>query len=403
MPQDQIVTAEEREKSRILPAYSLHLDLIRGLAALVVLYGHLHLIVSGHGSVGGDGRTLDITTHPADATALPHAAVVVFFVLSGYLVGGSVLRDLKRDAFSWSSYSVRRLTRLWTVLIPALLLGSVLDLTTQHFFSATQLFKSCIFTNQLHGLPSLLNFSRYLFFFQTIERFPAPRFGTNGALWSLSSEFWYYVLFPFLAIALTSVRAPKALRIAFALFVALILWFVGSRIGFSFPVWLLGAVAYVLPPRIPARLQKPVNLALTLQFLLVLYILRSQPMTPLLADALLALSFTLLLYGILHRTGPAKKSFYSRLAHSISLPSYTLYASHIPIALLSAAFFAARFPALFRHTGLAMAVVVAPVLIYVVIAYLLFERNTDTFRRFIERRLPQRKASHARPTILASR
>src|ERR1035441_502485 len=40
-----------------------------------------------------------------------------------------------------------------------------------------------------------------LFFLQSVV---SPVFGSNGPLWSLSYEFWYYILFPVLMIAATS-------------------------------------------------------------------------------------------------------------------------------------------------------------------------------------------------------
>lgn len=387
MPQDQITPSAERETSRFLPAYSLHLDLIRGLAALVVFYGHLHLVVTGHGSIGSDSHSLAVATHPADGLALPHAAVVIFFVLSGYLVGGSVVRDLGRERFSWRSYATRRLTRLWTVLIPALALGAILDGLNQWLFSATPFFRSDYFTSQLHGWPTPLNFARYLFFLQTIDWIPAPRFGTNGALWSLSSELWYYALFPLLAICVFSARMRKTIRVGCALLLAVLLVAVGSRITFSFPVWLLGVVAYCVPARIPAGWQVRANLALAIQFFAALYVLRAKPMNPALADGILSLSFTLLLYGLLHRGVPVGNTLYSRTARAVSLPSYTLYACHIPMTVFLACWLASTAPGAFHHTALAMGSIFIAVLIYVRVVYELFERNTDRIRRSVEGRL----------------
>jgi peptidoglycan/LPS O-acetylase OafA/YrhL len=401
MPHEQVVSATEREKSRTFPAYSLHLDFIRGLAALVVFYGHLHLVVAGHGSIGNDSNGLHLATHPADGTALPHAAVIVFFVLSGYLVGGSVVRDLGRESFTWPQYALRRLTRLWTVLIPALTAGAIADYLTWRFFIGTRFYQSCYFTSQLHGWPSASNILRYLFFFQAIQRFPAPRYGTNGALWSLSSEFWYYALFPLLALCVAGKRLPFPVRALMGIGVAAGLWFVGARIGLAFHIWLFGVLAYMLPAKIPAAWQRPVNLALLAQFCLVLFVLRSKPVNPIVADTVLGLSFTLLLYGLLHRTARSGRSLYSHLAHTLSLPSYTLYACHIPMIVLVTAVLQNRLPHLFQHTGLAMTMVAVPVLAYIGLLYLLFERNTDRFRRLFERRLMQPKHSGAAEPAVA--
>ena len=66
-----------------------------------------------------------------------HYAVMAFFVLSGFLVGGSVLRGRMDGEFNWGLYAVNRLTRLWIVLIPALLLGAIWDHLGLHLFGTS--------------------------------------------------------------------------------------------------------------------------------------------------------------------------------------------------------------------------------------------------------------------------
>jgi peptidoglycan/LPS O-acetylase OafA/YrhL len=84
-----------------------------------------------------DAGTLARTNVTEGVITIGHEAVMVFFVLSGFLVGGSVLKLMSRDLWSWNNYLIKRLTRLWIVLIPALLLGLALDLGGSHIFSGT--------------------------------------------------------------------------------------------------------------------------------------------------------------------------------------------------------------------------------------------------------------------------
>ena len=65
-------------------------------------------------------------------SGLGHQWVIVFFVLSGYLVGGSVLRSVRTGSWSWRAYLLARLSRLYVVLLPALLLGGALDWLGMH-------------------------------------------------------------------------------------------------------------------------------------------------------------------------------------------------------------------------------------------------------------------------------
>jgi peptidoglycan/LPS O-acetylase OafA/YrhL len=387
MPQDQILSISERSERPALPTYSLHLDLIRGLAALVVLAGHLHLVVSGQReSVTNAGQAPGLMVHAPNATDLTHSAVVVFFVLSGYLVGGSVLRDLKRNGFSWSKYALRRLARLWTVLVPTLVLGAVIDAVSLHVFPWTRVVSMGEFSKGLQGWPGALQFLRYLGFLQSINRLGIPQFGTDGALWSLSNEFWYYALFPLLAISLIGTRYPKLLRAVLAVLAIFLLWFLGAGITAYFPLWLCGVVAYLAPAKIPARFQGLATVVLSIQFCYIVFLMRSHEVGALRADVLIALSFTSLLYAILHQVGPASVSLYSRVAHLVSFPSYSLYAIHQPMCILLAAFCEAMFPQIFRHTTLACAIIGALVLGYAGIFYRLFERNTERIRRFVEAR-----------------
>lgn len=93
---------------------------MRGIAALLVAMNHLQ---------DYQFIQLEPIQNPAFLsnafsvlTKLGGDAVLVFFVPSGYLVGGSVIKDASKSQWSWVDYLVKRFSRLWMVLIPALLL-----------------------------------------------------------------------------------------------------------------------------------------------------------------------------------------------------------------------------------------------------------------------------------------
>jgi len=174
---------------------SVNFDLLRGLAALLVFFGHWrNLLFVDFPS---------LTTHRWLLTPLymlaggGHQAVVLFFILSGYFIGGTVLRSLERDQWEWVGYLLRRIVRLWTVLVPALLLCLFWDRLGIHLGHAPALYGGHVPNNiVLYDTASRLAphiFFGNLFFLQTIL---TPFLGTNGALWSLANEFWYYILFP---------------------------------------------------------------------------------------------------------------------------------------------------------------------------------------------------------------
>src|SRR3954463_10277531 len=80
-------------------AANVHLDAVRGAAALAVVAYHIrYKFFLDYSEV----RSSDLLTHVFyAATAFGHDAVMVFFVLSGYLITGTVLKDVRGDRWSW--------------------------------------------------------------------------------------------------------------------------------------------------------------------------------------------------------------------------------------------------------------------------------------------------------------
>lgn len=131
----------------------MHLDALRGIAALVVVLGHTRSLyftsASGHlTGKGPSGQTAVPTLPPSLLPAsdaritIGNEAVMIFFVLSGFLVGGSVLKAHRKGSWSWKSYLTKRLTRLWVVLIPALLVGCALDRAGMALFGLQSIYGS---------------------------------------------------------------------------------------------------------------------------------------------------------------------------------------------------------------------------------------------------------------------
>ena len=208
------------------------LDLVRGVSALLVVLSHLR------GFLFLDLNELErsgvVTKLFYFVTGLGHQAVMVFFVLSGYFVGGSVLSGLVRNSFTWHGYGISRLTRLWMVLVPALLLTLCIDLLGRHWNPGAYAGDLC--TEFMSGpTPSHppswnpMTFAGNLFFLQTIS---VPVFGSNVPLWSLANEFWYYLIFPLGVFGvkalwtrnwrLGTVRTSLALAVAWSLPIGLV-------------------------------------------------------------------------------------------------------------------------------------------------------------------------------------
>src|SRR5258708_21735164 len=110
------------------------LDLIRAVAACAVMIGHLRtlfFVAFGH---------LSHRSWPLEAlyfcAGFGHQAVIVFFVLSGFLISSTVIRSHVLGKWSWRDYAINRTPPLYVVLVPGLLLGFFLDRMGSWLFSA---------------------------------------------------------------------------------------------------------------------------------------------------------------------------------------------------------------------------------------------------------------------------
>jgi len=213
------------------------LDQARWVSALIVALGHTFVIVNSraHGSV--------VINYLADMRG---AAVCVFFVLSGYLLGGSVLHDPER--FDFRRYCIARFARIYVVLVPALVLTVLLDGLAFHFFPNSPLYAGLWQGGVLGGTTI---FSRYSAAgvagsILSLEPLFGEPIGSAGTLWSLGYEWMFYFAFPALyclGYRLRGRRCGDAL-----VFASILLCFWLSRSFCEFwLIWLLGAYASRLP------------------------------------------------------------------------------------------------------------------------------------------------------------
>jgi peptidoglycan/LPS O-acetylase OafA/YrhL len=207
-------------------AHSGLISLLRGLAAIEVASAHLRAqFFPAFGAIKDVSLWFQVF---AFFTGFSHDAVVLFFLLSGWLVGGSFLNKIG-EPNALKFYAIDRVTRLWIVLIPTFIItllfaiaicGSNLGANsvelTGHAFSVST------FVGNMLGLQTMI----------------VPAYGGNFALWSLANETWYYILFPLLLLVFTSKSAFAKLIAAISILCALGL--LKFSISLYFLIWLLG-------------------------------------------------------------------------------------------------------------------------------------------------------------------
>ena len=364
--------------------YSAHLDLLRGTAALTVMLGHLRFHFEDLGRAP-QGRIvleaqekLPVVMHPYNYMNPAHQAVIVFFVLSGALVGGSILRNHQLQKFSWLSYCVKRLSRLLTVLIPALMIGGVLDICSRHIIrgSPAALFGRLSDMDFNLGLNTFLG---NLFFLQKLDRTSVVTFGSNAPLWSLSYEFWFYVLFPLL-IAVIFEKVLRA-RILFTFLLLITGAFLWKGVVLGLLLWSLGALVTTLPLVIPERAQRAAVAAAFALYGGAAFFLWKHPFwNTVLDDYVLALFVSLLVYVILHRRESRCKTMYTHVTEQMAQISFTAYLFHFPLITLIVVFCTLHYPGLMRQHGLAYAGIAGLAYVICYLFYWMFERNTDIVR-----------------------
>jgi peptidoglycan/LPS O-acetylase OafA/YrhL len=353
------------------------LDLLRGGSALLVCANHLRA------AMFVDYSSLQHSSIPGKffyfITGLGAESVVVFFVLSGFFVGGSVIR--KWQDFSYSSYLTARLARLWVVLLPALLWTFVIDQVI--FRIAPGIFAGADLATLNSGpggdySNSLGTFLQNLAFLQTVS---APVFGSNGPLWSLSNEFWYYVCFPLLCFVFDRKSAgPLQLAAGSAVVVLGLVVLEDKMLGFL--LWILGAAVYYIPRQLPWMRAAGLLAAGLPLFVLSLVMSKSRLLPGSLSMAFIGVSASMLILAL--RGLPAMPRLLGGVTEWLTRASYTLYLVHFPLVLLV---YAACFKGGKAHlNGWSLLLFVGLLLSFVAVAqvfWALFEKHTDRVKAFL--------------------
>jgi peptidoglycan/LPS O-acetylase OafA/YrhL len=215
--------------SRDLSAY---LDLIRFIAALAVMLGHMDQ----------DGIPMDWLP----LAHFAHEAVIVFFVLSGFII----YNNTRANGISAATYAIARISRIYSVALPAIVFSVLAALFIQGWAEPArpshyrpvlwpEILSSLLFLNESWTNPAILTL--------------------NDPYWSLCYEVWFYVMFGAFVFTRGVLRwlllAVSALTAGPAILVLLPIWVLGawaavrldSRPRWSAPTaWALFALAPVL-------------------------------------------------------------------------------------------------------------------------------------------------------------
>lgn len=203
---------------------SIYLDVLRFSAALWVFLAHVSLLLPAVGL--------------PDLWWTAEDAVMGFFVLSGFVVSYTSARKHA----GLQDYFAARLSRLWSVAVPALLFAFLVDQIGRHVAPALDpAWAEAAWADGIWADAALADEGRPaarllvgVLFLNEIW-FNTTRMPSNTPYWSIGYEFWYYVLFGF-AFYLRGTR--RVVAVAAAALVA------GPKILILAPIWAMGVMAH---------------------------------------------------------------------------------------------------------------------------------------------------------------
>jgi peptidoglycan/LPS O-acetylase OafA/YrhL len=196
-------------------ATSTYLDATRFLAACFIFLHHLN---------DWSGKAIPVFA------PMQSQAVIVFFVLSGYVIGFVV--DVKEKQLA--DYTISRLSRIYSVALPALVATFMLEIIGSLVVPASYgAFSSLSFSDL--GLQ----FAAGLLFLNEVWGHHIS-VGSNNPFWSLGYEVPYYIAFA----GYTFVPGKWKWVLPLVVLAAY-----GPRVAVLAPVWLLGFASYRIASR----------------------------------------------------------------------------------------------------------------------------------------------------------
>lgn len=205
------------------PVHFHWLDWLRFLAAFIVVTAHARgAAFVEYGALDGIDKTPVIAIAYA-ITRIANEAVILFFVLSGFLVGGRTFSRIAQGTFRPTDYAIDRLVRIMLPLIPALGLTAIVRIIVDGSFDVGS------FVGNIFALQGII----------------VKPFGNNAPLWSLSYLVWFYVL----AYAIGLATAKKELHLPSAMLLVVVACIFTSLNPTYLFCWLMGAMAYLRMPK----------------------------------------------------------------------------------------------------------------------------------------------------------
>lgn len=208
------MTSNNSSPSAAAPAgYRPDIDGLRAIAVTSVVFYHAHLWPLTSGYVGVD----------------------IFFVISGFLIGGILFRECQTGSFSYTRFYARRAKRI----LPALFAVTIIVCAAALLLMGARELRQ----TGISAASALVGISNVYFWWSTNYFNPSSHLNPFLMTWSLGVEEQFYVLFPLLLIPLVRRSRFAVLSVLTAL----------TILSFAVCVWVTSfnptAAFYLLPMR----------------------------------------------------------------------------------------------------------------------------------------------------------
>lgn len=169
---------------------------------------------------------------------MQNIAVVVFFILSGFVIAYSVAGKQANAAYTFHHYLADRFSRIYIAFIPALLFVLICDAISVSIAADKY---------RYHDAFDLKTFAGNLFMLQDFPKLNvSSSFGSARPFWTLAVEWWIYLFYGYLVLVfskLHSISLKKSIILGLLAIVPLYN-FIGGRGNGLTLFWIFGALAF---------------------------------------------------------------------------------------------------------------------------------------------------------------
>ncbi len=188
-------------KQTMTPAQASLLDTLRAVAAQIVLVGHVYSMV----------------LRPDRTLGIGDLGVVIFFVLSGFLIAYTTLSRCGQSSYDLRRYLTDRFSRIFVPYVPALVLILLADSAVFAWTGTRTYAEHYTLKDFTASLLMLQQHPAGLFFDEIagVSSLKLSTFSSGRPLWTVAVEWWLYLTFGLLVFRARQIASSRVWQVVF--------------------------------------------------------------------------------------------------------------------------------------------------------------------------------------------